>query len=1212
MKKIAFGLIAVIVIVSATALLAPVFVDLNDFKPDIAREVEAATGRKVTITGDIDARILPSPGATVRGIRLANIAAGASKDMATLDSIEVDVALAPLLRGDIQIRSVTLVKPVIAIEAFANGRTNLEFSKPGSRSLDSQAAGPARASDGPAIRIDRIAIERGVVSYRDAASGNTIRLDAIDVTLSAESLTGPFTGVGEFVLRKTPVNFSFSVGALVDEGAISLAAEIEVGDADAKLDFRGHASEATADAHVSGRLQVTGDRFGKLLAAIERLSGSPPGRLPDIAQPYWLKAAVDVSSRGFALDEFVFELGASAASGAISVARGEQMRVDLALSVNRLDADGLLAELNARPPPKDGSSSSSNADDMPVAPVAFALPENLNGFVNVEVEAVHYRNHVVRRVAIAAALENGTVRLRKLTAELPGGSDLVVDGTLTAVDQASLFEGNVRVNSDNLRAVLDWLEVDSSGIAVDRLRKLILSSRVRLTSQVVQVYDTNLTVDSVRLKGGAAYALRARPSFSVAATLDRLNVDAYLPRPTAAGTKNTDEQPNAGDDARANTTPPPLAFLESFDANLKLAAGSLAYDGLAVQGLKLDLSLLGGELTVRELSTPSVAGVAVSLSARGRGFSTNPALSTDFNLKVANPARVARALDVNHPMIARLGEVSATGSLSGTAQSLSIDTTLGIDGLQAVVSGTAAGTGLDGKDAKPVVDLSLRLASPDLAALVRRLDPTVDLALEGQIEVSGKVRGTLEQLDVDLAVNAAGARTNALGSIALANGLDYHLQLAFSHPDVAGFLANVGVDYRPATTSLGDVSFESAMRGSAQQIGFNGIDAKIGPARFSGDIELSLAGKRPRVDANLRTSEIFVDLFLPRNTNTQRGSGGQSAAPRPDTKAPPGRWSRETIDFGFARAFDGTIHVASRGIIWGAYRLVEPRLKLAVNDGIVDVNPLIGKLFAGQVQLAARVSAVDTPRLVLSLNLKGADLAAAVRQAAGIDVLTGRVDLKGRFTALGRNQEEMISTLTGEGTLTARDGSIAGIDLRTLSEKLKSLNEIADYLGLLQTAVSGGATKFRTVDGTFRINRGVVVSNDVSADLDAAQGTALARVDLPRWNLDLKSRFRLTEHANAPTLGLDLRGPIDAPRRDLRTRELEQFLAQRVGASILRKALGKDNPLTEILGPSRATRPPPAAGQQTPPPPDRSTPQQPASDPAQRLIQGLDTLLKRN
>ncbi|MDA0261344.1 MAG: AsmA family protein [Proteobacteria bacterium] len=1138
MKKVAIGLGAVVFIVLAVALLAPFFVDLNDFKPDIAREVEAATGRKLVISGDIDARVLPSPGATVRGIRFANIEGATAADMATLQSVEIDLALGPLLSGKIQIRSITLVKPVIAIEVLADGRSNLDFAAPGSAGSDSGAAADAsKDTAGPAIRIDRVAIEQGAISYTDAKSGETIQVDGFDATLSAASLKGPFAGVGEFNFRKVPINFAISTGRLAGPGAVSMSAEIGIGGADAKLTFRGQASEPTAEAHVTGKLQFSGGNFGGLLTVLNQLAGQSSADLPKIAQAYSFAAAVDATSRDIALNDLVLELGNSNASGAISAALGAQMRLDVALSVNRFDADALLLEIGSAAPAGDAAKETAMpAKAAPDAPrISFALPENLNGSVIVEVEALTFRKNVVRRAAIDAEIENGTVKLQRLAAQFPGGSDVSVAGTLTTVDRAPQFEGSIRASSDNIRGVFDWLEIDTKSIAVDRLRKLALSSRVRVTPDVAQIYDIDLTLDSTKLTGGVAYAFRARPSFSVDATVDRLNIDAYLPKPPGddtgaakqeASTLSAEKKPAGG----------PLAVLDTFDTNLKLAAGSLTYNELAAQGLKVDLSLLGGELTVRELRTTNFAGVAATLSARGRNFAKDPAIAADFNVTIANPSRTAQIAQLGNPMIARLGKLSAKGSISGSAKSLALNTTLDVEGMRAVASGTVNGLGLGigAESEKPAFDLSLNLTSPNITAFVKRFDPAVALDIKGPIEMIGKVKGGLEALDVDIALSAAGAQFNAAGRVEPLAGPQYNVQLALSHPDVVKFLDNVGVDYRPAATNLGGISLKSAVQGGADKIRLTGMDGKLGPARFSGDVSIGLAGVRPRVDANVRTSEILLDLFLPRAETGRSGTAGKSRTAVPGT-ASQQRWSREPIDFSFAQAIDGSIQIASRGIVWGAYNFVEPQLKLVIEDGVIDVNPLLGKLFSGEVQLAARLTTANTPRLGLSLNLKGADLAAAVKQAAQIDILTGFLDLQGQFTALGRNQFEIISTLAGEGTAAGRDGSVDGIDLRSLSDRLKRLNEVTDYLSLLQSSMAGGTTKYQTVGGAFAINRGIVTAKDMRAQLDAAEGVAQAKIDLPRWNLDLTSRFRLTEHANAPTIGLDLRGPIDAPRREVRT-----------------------------------------------------------------------------
>ena len=1215
MKKIAIGIGAIVFIVLALALLAPVFIDLNDFKPNIARQVEAATGRKLVITGDIDARVFPSPRASVRGIRFANIDGAANANMATLDSVEVDLALGPLLSGDIQVRSITLVKPVIAIEVLADGRSSLDIVSGDGSKADTGANAGQGDDDGPAIRIDRVVIEQGSISFRDAKSDQTVQIDAIDATLSAESLQGPFAGVGELVLRQVPINFAISTGSLAAQGPIGL------GDAGAMLTFRGQASEPTQDAHIDGKLKLSGGDLGRLIGRLAQLAGSAPGDLPKMSQPYVLTAGVDATRRDVALNDFALELGDSNARGAINAALGNQIRVDVALSVNRLDADSLLADLESNPSTKtQAPAASDTSEPESVGPASFTLPENLNGSVILEVEALTYRDRVVRRAALDAAIENGTVKLQRLAAQLPGGSDVAIEGTLTTVDRAPQFEGSIRANSDNIRAVLDWLSVDTKSIAVDRLRKFALSSQVRVTADVAQVYDIDLILDSTKITGGTAYAFRTRPSFSIDATLDRFNIDAYLPsRSGEEPQSGTGEAAREPAKSKQSDAVAPLAVLDTFDTNFKLSAGSLIYSGTSIQELKVDLSLLAGELTVRELSTTNAVGVAAALSARGRNFSKNPAISTDFNMTIAKPSRAARALAISEPMIARLGEVTAKGSISGSAASLAVNTTLAVKGLKAVVSGTITGVGLGAADETPAFDLSLNLSSPNLATFVRRLDPTIDLDVKGAVEAIGKVKGGLEALDIDLALNAAGAQMNAAGALMPLAGPEYSLQLAMSHPDVAKFLANVGVDYQPAAVNLGGVSIKTAVQGNHQRVTLSGMDGKIGPARFSCDVGLSFGDARPRIDANIRTSEILLDLFLPRAEAASQSGKKQSGSLSGGGRAAQERWSRDPIDLGFANTFDGTIQISSRGITWGAYDFVEPQLKLAVEDGVIDVNPLLGKLFAGDVQIAARVSTADTPRLGLSLNLTGADLAAAIKQAAGIDTLTGLVDIQGQFTALGRNQFEMISTLGGEGSASARDGSVTGINLRALSDRLQRLNEITDYLSLIQSTMGGGVTQFQSVGGEFSINRGVVTANGIRAQLDAAEGAAKAKIDLPRWDLNLTSRFRLTEHANAPTVGLDLSGPIDAPRRDVRTRELEAYLAQRAGASIIRKALGKNNPLSNILGGSSgsatpsATQQPTTGGQIPPPPPTGQTQQQqPAASPAQQLLQGLGTLLKKN
>ena len=64
-------------------------------------------------------------------------------------------------------------------------------------------------------------------------------------------------------------------------------------------------------------------------------------------------------------------------------------------------------------------------------------------------------------------------------------------------------------------------------------------------------------------------------------------------------------------------------------------------------------------------------------------------------------------------------------------------------------------------------------------------------------------------------------------------------------------------------------------------------------------------------------------------------------------------------------------------------------------------------------------------------------------------------------------------------------------------------------------------------------------------------------VDLPDWQIALESELRLTDHPQAPPLGLSVQGPLDAPQRDVKSKRLERYLTQRVGGTLLQKILPK-------------------------------------------------------
>jgi len=194
MKKILIGIGALLVLLVAAVLVGPSFYDWNRHKGEIAAKVREATGRDLAIDGDISLSILWTPTLSVSKVRFANMAGGSVPDMASLESLDVRLAFAPLdwIDGNFQVERIELIQPTIILERLADGRANWQFERP--------AAGAASATGssggGPAIRLDDIRIANGTLIYRDAKSGSEQKIESLNAELGATSLRGPFRAGG--------------------------------------------------------------------------------------------------------------------------------------------------------------------------------------------------------------------------------------------------------------------------------------------------------------------------------------------------------------------------------------------------------------------------------------------------------------------------------------------------------------------------------------------------------------------------------------------------------------------------------------------------------------------------------------------------------------------------------------------------------------------------------------------------------------------------------------------------------------------------------------------------------------------------------------------------------------------------------------------------------------------------------------------------------
>ena len=94
------------------------------------------------------------------------------------------------------------------------------------------------------------------------------------------------------------------------------------------------------------------------------------------------------------------------------------------------------------------------------------------------------------------------------------------------------------------------------------------------------------------------------------------------------------------------------------------------------------------------------------------------------------------------------------------------------------------------------------------------------------------------------------------------------------------------------------------------------------------------------------------------------------------------------------------------------------------------------------------------------LDASGVDLRQAMFDAEDIDVTKGKVDFKMALSGRGLSSQALARSLKGSGSLVATDGEVQGFDLARVNKKISELNDAISLLSLLQSAMSGGTTRF--------------------------------------------------------------------------------------------------------------------------------------------------------
>ncbi|PRX26964.1 uncharacterized protein involved in outer membrane biogenesis [Orenia metallireducens] len=169
-------LLTILAILIGGSLYLKSYFNSDKLEKMIIPKLEETLDREVVIE-DISLKFLSGFGLRIDGFKILNSDGFKEEYLAQFDTFNLDVALLPLLHKEIEIKEVSLIKPIIALEVNQSGDKNYQF---GVEHKNIENNSKESSQIGLDLNLDKLEIVDGRVRYLDQSSKLDIKLDNIE------------------------------------------------------------------------------------------------------------------------------------------------------------------------------------------------------------------------------------------------------------------------------------------------------------------------------------------------------------------------------------------------------------------------------------------------------------------------------------------------------------------------------------------------------------------------------------------------------------------------------------------------------------------------------------------------------------------------------------------------------------------------------------------------------------------------------------------------------------------------------------------------------------------------------------------------------------------------------------------------------------------------------------------------------------------------
>lgn len=692
MKKVLLGIIGLVVIAAAAITFYIASIDWNEHKDELATHFTELTGKKIVFDGPVSFKLLPSPYLSASKVKIFN--PGSEKDLPLVDinKLVANLSLVPLLKGDFDVKRMVMESPQINVEISDDGSLNWEYPlTPEQR----------HQLENTSITLNSVSLENATVNVDDPYHNINFKLDDLNGEIVAQSVFGPYRIEGNYIKDNNPEGFAISMGQLSESFATTL-----------NMVFTHPGSKSYV--RFDGSFLLTNKVLnGNVIVESQQLHDFVKANLPhfevkkEYDYPLALTFDLSANEQQLNLSNMVIKYGDTQGAGNIQIPLN----------------DGLQKSRDAIKPRVE---MAFNFTDFNLNPVVYSIKEFFQKYYQqqeifqpdmsfdmlVDIKSVRtvYNEQPVKNFEASFDVVDNIVNLNKLTATLPGETDVRLKGDMMSSNEEPFYNLDVSFNSSDFLKTLNWLDLQPKFSAASTYRKAVGAAKLSGTLNKIQISPFNLTMDKSTLSGEAGIKLADRTDFILVLNGDMVNFDNYItPLPAEERGKPWAQ--------RMQYRFGKLSSLNDFDMQLTGKLDLAIYENMPYEKVDIKLNLLEGKMDIERLNINSAANAKIELEGMVSGFGKVPAFENlKYGIKTGDAAAVINKFEFNAPNLdyKQLKNFESRGIATGSLDRFAIKAVSKLENLDFAYAGQVNKE----KDGRFNYDGTLEVKHPDFVKML--------------------------------------------------------------------------------------------------------------------------------------------------------------------------------------------------------------------------------------------------------------------------------------------------------------------------------------------------------------------------------------------------------------------------------------------------------------------------------------------------------------